>query len=50
MDVSSQLHAPATLPTDTHWIRGWVGPRANLDVVVRKIPSTCLLGHEPLII
>jgi hypothetical protein len=25
---------------DTHWIRGWVGPRAVLDAVVkRKIPS-----------
>jgi hypothetical protein len=26
----------------THWIGGWVGPRAILDVVVkRKIPSPC---------
>jgi hypothetical protein len=26
----------------THWIGGWVGPRANLDAVVeRKIPSPC---------
>jgi len=26
----------------THWIRGWVGPRACLDAVVkRKIPSPC---------
>jgi hypothetical protein len=26
---------------DTHWIGGWVGPRAVLDAVVkRKIPST----------
>jgi hypothetical protein len=45
MEVSSQLHAPATLPLKerdpgTHWIGGWVGPRAVLDVVVkRKIPS-----------
>jgi hypothetical protein len=22
-----------------HWIRGWVGPRAVLDTVMRKIPS-----------
>jgi hypothetical protein len=22
-----------------HWIGGWVGPRAGLDAVVRKIPS-----------
>jgi hypothetical protein len=27
---------------DTHWIGGWVGPRAVLDMVVkRKIPSPC---------
>jgi hypothetical protein len=44
MDVSSQLHAPAALPSGknpgTHWIGGWVGPRAGLDAVVkRKIPS-----------
>jgi hypothetical protein len=26
----------------THWIGGWVGPRADLDAVVkRKIPSPC---------
>jgi hypothetical protein len=23
----------------THWIGGWVGPRAVLDAVVKKIPS-----------
>jgi hypothetical protein len=45
MDVSGQLHAPAALPPrerapGTHWIGGWVGPRAILDAVVkRKIPS-----------
>jgi hypothetical protein len=45
MDVSGQLHAPAALPpgkehSGTHWIGGWVGPRAILDAVVkRKIPS-----------
>jgi hypothetical protein len=45
MEVSGQLHAPVTLPPKegepgTHWIRGWVGPRAVLDAVVkRKIPS-----------
>jgi hypothetical protein len=27
---------------DTYWIGGWVGPRAGLDVVVKKkIPSPC---------
>jgi hypothetical protein len=46
MEVSDQLHAPAALPRrerapSTHWIGGWVGPRAVLDAVVkRKIPSS----------
>jgi hypothetical protein len=45
MEVSGQLHAPTALPLKerapaTHWIGGWVGPRAVLDAVVkRKIPS-----------
>jgi hypothetical protein len=45
MEVSGQLHAPVALPPreralGTHWIGGWVGPRAVLDAVVkRKIPS-----------
>jgi hypothetical protein len=45
MQVSGQLHAPAALPPrerapGTHWIGGWVGPRAILDAVVkRRIPS-----------
>jgi hypothetical protein len=45
MEVSGQLHAPATLPPrerdpGTHWVGGWVGPRAALDAVVKwKIPS-----------
>jgi hypothetical protein len=34
----------------THWIGGWVGPRAGLDAVVkRKIPYP-LPGLKPLII
>jgi hypothetical protein len=37
MEVTGQLHALAALPTGkeppgTHWIGGWVGPRAVLDV------------------
>jgi hypothetical protein len=46
MEVSGQLHAPAALsPREraprTHWIGGWVGPRAVLDTVVkRKISSS----------
>jgi hypothetical protein len=45
MEVSGQLHAPADLPPRerapvTHWIGGWIGPRAVQDAVVkRKIPS-----------
>jgi hypothetical protein len=41
MKVSGQLHIPAALPPgerspDTHWIRGWMGPRAGLDDVQKK--------------
>jgi hypothetical protein len=45
MEVRGQLHAPAVSPPrkkapGTHWIGGWVGSKAVLDVVVkRKIPS-----------
>jgi hypothetical protein len=44
MEVSGQVHGPAALPPGnapgTHWIGGWVGPRAILDAVVkRKIPN-----------
>jgi hypothetical protein len=46
MEMSDQLHAPAALPQGrdlgTHWIGGWVGSRAGLDIVVkRKIRSIC---------
>jgi hypothetical protein len=39
MEVSGQLHASAALPLGkepptTHWIGGWVGPRAIWDMVV----------------
>jgi len=34
-----QLHVPAP---GTHWIGGWIGPRAGLDAVVKTgIPSPC---------
>jgi hypothetical protein len=42
-----QLHTPVALPPrkeppGTHWIVGWVGPRAGLDLVMkRKIPCPC---------
>jgi hypothetical protein len=33
---------PRERAPDTHWIGGWVGPRAVLDAVVkRKIPKPC---------
>jgi hypothetical protein len=33
---------PKKRGTGTHWIGGWLGPRAGLDAVVRrKIPSPC---------
>jgi len=44
MEVSSQLHAPATLPSrirvpHTHLLEGWVDPRIDVDPVAkRKIP------------
>jgi hypothetical protein len=39
--MSGQLHAPAALPPGerapgTHWIGGWVDPRADLDDVEKK--------------
>jgi hypothetical protein len=37
MEMSSQLHAPAALPTGIgDLIGGWVGPRAGLDAVVKR--------------
>jgi hypothetical protein len=36
LEVSGQLHAPAALPQGealrSHWLGGWVGPRAGLDL------------------
>jgi hypothetical protein len=37
MEVSDQFHTPAVLTPEklhpgAHWIGGWVGPRAGLDV------------------
>jgi hypothetical protein len=41
MEVSDQLYSPAALPPGertpgTHWIGGWVGLRAGLDVVEER--------------
>jgi hypothetical protein len=36
-------------PPNTHWIGGWVGPRAGLDAMVKsKIPSPCRDSTPPL--
>jgi hypothetical protein len=45
-EVSGQLHAPTALPRvkgttgervpGTHWLGGWVGPRAGLDDVEKR--------------
>jgi hypothetical protein len=41
LEVSGQLHAPASLPTGkappgTHWLWGWVDPRAGLDDLEKR--------------
>jgi hypothetical protein len=47
MDVSSQFHAPANSPPGerspgTHWIGGWVVPKAGVDFEKhRKISCPC---------
>jgi hypothetical protein len=50
MGVSGQRHAPAVLyprgrTPGTHWIGGWVGPRAGLDAGARR--KICPSGIEP---
>jgi hypothetical protein len=51
MEVSGQLHAPATLlpgksPPGTLWVGGWVGPRASL-AAVKKRKILTLPGVKP---
>jgi len=47
--VSGQLHAPTILiprkDPGTHWIEGWMGPRAHLDLI-EKIKITFLPLRE----
>jgi hypothetical protein len=51
--MSGQLHALAVLPLGkeplhlgTHWIRGWVGPRAGMDEKAkRNKPFFALVGR-----
>jgi TM2 domain-containing membrane protein YozV len=33
MEVSNQLHPLTALPPDIHWIIGWVGSGADLDLI-----------------
>jgi hypothetical protein len=44
--VCSQFHAPKTLTLENQAlvaaIRGWVGPRANLNMVQRENSSICI--------
>ena len=47
MGVRGQRHAPAALPRErpgTHFIRGWVGPRAGLDGCGKSCPPP---GFDP---
>jgi len=37
MEVGDELYAP----DDSHWKRGWVGPRTGMDVVARKKSNHC---------
>jgi len=46
MDVKVQLVVLAALPPGTHWIGGWVCPRADLDAVAkRKDPFIAAAGN-----
>jgi hypothetical protein len=41
MEVSGHFHAPATLTLreripGAHWMRGWVGHKAGLDIVEKR--------------
>jgi hypothetical protein len=53
MEVSSQLHALVALPLgkitlSTHWIGGWVSPKAGVDSAEKRKILPCQelnLGH-----
>jgi hypothetical protein len=52
MGVSGQRHAPAAhIPGErtpgTHWIGGWVGPRAGLDAGARRKILCICRGSNP---
>jgi hypothetical protein len=46
MVMSGELHDPAALTPGTHWIGGWVGPRAGLNTEARRRESQPLSGIE----
>jgi hypothetical protein len=50
VEVSSQLHAPAALTPGkrygTHYILGWVGPRAYLFVVILSANLSHVLPRD----
>jgi hypothetical protein len=51
MEMNGQLHVPAALSpgeiaAGTHWLGGWVSPRAGLDAV-EKGKILTLPGFEP---
>jgi hypothetical protein len=53
MGLSGQHHAPAVLypgkrAPGTHWIRGWVGPRAGLDAGARRKILCLCRGLNPV--
>jgi hypothetical protein len=46
--MSGQFHAQAALPPGTHWIGGWAGTKAGLDVEGRKFLTLPGLELWPL--
>jgi hypothetical protein len=53
MEVSGHLHTPAALPPckspSTHWIEGWVGPRAGLGAILAiSVIETKLSGNHSI--
>jgi len=46
MEVSGQL-CPQGKDPRTHWIGGWISPRAGLDTMAKRKKIPALLGIEP---
>jgi len=47
MALDKDEWTPRERATSTHWIGGWVGSRASLDVVAKRKSPCPLLGIEP---